>query len=376
MKYVLLFGSIRDIPTCYCWNNDNFSDYPEPYFISDLYYADIYDSKGDFSSWDTDNDGIYGEWNGRKAEDYNISLKPEISIGRLACKSRIEAKTVVKKIIEYENNKEKEWFKRITLVGGDELSNITGHYGKKYRAHEGELLCDKVANIMNDFENIKLYVSKNNLDPHGINVVKNINKGCGFLYIPSHGNPMSLATYGDNGSSKITILSTCYSPLLVNQEKLPIAILGGCHSNQIDVTPFNILWGLIKEGWKYFHLPTEEDETFGDFWKYEWVPECIGWRLISNPHGGAIATIGCTGLGWKGIEINREDGLSDWLEIQFFREYKNGTRILGDIWRNCITKYLETFPINWSASSGSVSCLDAKTVEEWILLGDPTLEIG
>ncbi|HMA83744.1 MAG TPA: hypothetical protein VKP59_05900, partial [Candidatus Thermoplasmatota archaeon] len=75
-----------------------------------------------------------------------------------------------------------------------------------------------------------------------------------------------------------------------------------------------------------------------------------------------------------GIEFG--GGGSDWLELEFFKEYANGTTILGDIWKNVITKYVEEFPIDWNTPSAEKSSLDAKTVQEWALIGDPTLEIG
>ncbi|RLF56610.1 MAG: hypothetical protein DRN27_09375 [Thermoplasmata archaeon] len=104
-----------------------------------------------------------------------------------------------------------------------------------------------------------------------------------------------------------------------------------------------------------------------------WHRDCWSWKLTSLPHGGSIATIGCTGLSWQGIEFG--GGGSDWLNIQFFKEYANGETTLGTIWKNAITEYVQTFPINWNTPSGKTSSIDAKTVQEWILIGDPTLEI-
>jgi len=54
----------------------------------------------------------------------------------------------------------------------------------------------------------------------------------------------------------------------------------------------------------------------------------------------------------------------------------NHTEILGEIWGNVIKNYLKTYPIDWNTPAGSNSALDAKTVQEWILLGDPSLKIG
>ena len=96
--------------------------------------------------------------------------------------------------------------------------------------------------------------------------------------------------------------------------------------------------------------------------------------MVREPFGGTIATIGCTGLGWQGVEYG--GGGCDWLETQFFREYKTGTETIGQIWKNTLTKYLGNFTIDWETPAGGISSLDAKTVQEWILLGDPSLVIG
>ena len=59
-KYVLLVGGkISQTPF---WHTPvryvEIANDWESHFISDLYFADIYDSNGDFSSWDSDQDGL------------------------------------------------------------------------------------------------------------------------------------------------------------------------------------------------------------------------------------------------------------------------------------------------------------------------------
>jgi hypothetical protein len=49
--------------------------------------------------------------------------------------------------------------------------------------------------------------------------------------------------------------------------------------------------------------------------------------------------------------------------------------VLGDIWKACLTKSLETFPIQWDQLAGPNSSCDAKMVSEWIIIGDPSLHI-
>ena len=95
--------------------------------------------------------------------------------------------------------------------------------------------------------------------------------------------------------------------------------------------------------------------------------------------GGSIATIGCTGLGYgKEDKHNPElGGGGDYLNVLFFREYaEHEIDYLGEVWGNAISSYLDEFTIDWDELGFSDTGLDAKTVQQWILFGDPSLKIG
>jgi hypothetical protein len=106
VRYVLLVGgrSSQFQPTWYCpVRYVRMVDDWDVEYLSDLYFADIYDAGGNFSSWDSDNDGIYGEWYpGETAQDTNIDLIPDVAVGRLPCRSEREVKIMAQKIITYE----------------------------------------------------------------------------------------------------------------------------------------------------------------------------------------------------------------------------------------------------------------------------------
>ncbi|MBS3749567.1 MAG: hypothetical protein KGY67_07720, partial [Candidatus Thermoplasmatota archaeon] len=180
IQSVLLIGDFRDIPVRYCYNNDEF-DSMEPYFISDLYYADLYDEQGFFSSWNTDEDSLFGEWNGQCAEDDDISLIPEVSIGRLPCSNRFELKKMIDKIIRYETSLDfDEWFHRIVVAGGDTYSEARGYNDSAFRFYEGEEQAKKIMDVMNEFQATPLFASEGTLST--FSVFESIWKGCGFLY--------------------------------------------------------------------------------------------------------------------------------------------------------------------------------------------------
>ena len=354
IKYVLLVGDFTQMPVRYVHNEDVNSGFHEPCFISELYYADIYDKNDGFSSWDTDNDGIYGEWIddeiSEEAEDKNIDLYPDVFVGRLACRNRVEVKTMVNKIINYETSTfGEEWFNKIVVVAGDTYPEINGNEGEENTIH--------VLENMSGFEQIILWTSDGTFT--GVrDILRAVNKGCGFLYFDGHANPFHWSTHppGDR-NTWIEGLSILSMSRLTNGKKLPICVVGGCHNLQFDVH----LGKLREDPWYYF----------------TWIPECWGWKLTRKIGGGSIATIGCSGLGMTKEDKESFSGAGDFLEPTFFYEYGvNGTDILGEVWGKTITDYLNKYPIDWGTPAAWDYAIDAKTVQQWVLLGDPSLKIG
>ena len=207
-------------------------------------------------------------------------------------------------------------------------------------------------NTMDGFTPTKLWASTGKLK-NGWDIVREINKGCGFLYFSGHGSTNVWVTYTPGHTDSAGRFGTFNIMFLYNQNKLPVCIVGGCHNSEFAIG----LSGPLK--YIYF---------------FAWMTECWSWQFVSRPYGGSIATIGATGLCWYGVEYG--GGGTDWLNIQFFQEYANDTLIVGQIWKNALTNFLEKFPIDWNTPSGEISSIDAKTVQEWTLLGDPSLRIG
>lgn len=361
IKYVLLVGDYKKMPVRYVYNDEPWSSYPEPCFISELYYADIYDSDGNFSSWDTNRNGIYGEWKGNTSQDYDIDLHPDVYVGRLACRNLFEVKIVVNKIINYEKNTyDKEWFKRFVVVAGDDYP--PGSYDFDTSDFEGELESLKAIENMTGFEPVKLWTSTGNFTGPK-DVIKEFYKGAGFFMFIGHASPMSWATHPpeiEKNGTWVDGLKNHHIPLLWNGYKLPVVVAGACHNAQFDITPLNLLKDFLHS---IGHM------TYG--------LECWGWKLTSKAFGGSIATIGNTGLGMSKEDKESGEGAGDYLNLQFFYEYgTNGTSILGEVWGKSIDRYLDAYPIEWDTKSAWDYAYDAKTVQQWTLLGDPSLKIG
>jgi len=225
-------------------------------------------------------------------------------------------------------------------------------------------------------------------------VISSISEGAGFLFFSGHGSPNVWADQtpgisGDRGYASVTGLevtklslwgilgvlsfSQSFQSLLPffpmdtisNGEKLPIAVVGGCHNSQFNVS---MIPGMM-EGLEYI-FPSM-GQSF--MWCHgSAVPEAFSWRLVRNPIGGAIASIGNTGLGYgmPGKELTTGGGDS-WITIEFFKQYgANGQDILGNAYLQTLNSYVDTFDMT------DLPAGHPKTMTQWALLGDPTLKIG
>jgi hypothetical protein len=228
-------------------------------------------------------------------------------------------------------------------------------------------------------------------------VLNSINNGAGFLFFSGHGSPNVWADHypgvpGNRGASSVTGLQVTQISLfnlgglligqrklsdllplypidtLSNGEKLPVAVVGGCHNSQFNVT---MIPGFL-EGFQYLFPNLKMFQNM-----YMWchgtaVPECFNWRLVRNPNGGSIASIGNTGLGYgmpgKLLTTGGGDG---WITIEFFRQYgEHGQTTLGDAHSQAINTYIQTHDMS------DFEAGHPKSVQQWTLLGDPSLKIG
>ncbi len=339
----------------------------DPGYISDLYYADIYkvvDNETVFDDWNSNGNDVFAEWKGFNKDV--IDHYPDVYVGRLACRNNFEVKIMVDKIIKYENTPaDPSWFNKMIVIGGDSHDDAGTDY------IEGELVCDKALSYMPDFEPIRLYASNRDSDegltPTPKNITNEISKGAGFVLFDGHGHPGSWNTHWvgehswENTPGGITIY---HFPKLLNKEKLPITLIGGCHNSQFNVT---LLATLLNRPYMWtYGMP---------------VSECFSWWLTRKIGGGSIAAMGSTGLGYgyvgnhsdiDGDGIDEPDaleGLGGYTEVMFFKVYGEGVDILGEVWGTTITNYLDVFP-------PMSDKIQMKSIQEWPLIGDPSLMIG
>jgi len=247
--------------------------------------------------------------------------------------------------------------------------------------YEGEMECEKAHDYIPDsFEETRLWTS-NGLWTGMQDVIDEISEGYGFVYFAGHGNPMS---WGDhlpgipggrddgmiNGLKNVNLdfgLARYESeegdPLfpmdkLINGNQQPVTLIGGCHNSMIDASLSKLL--------------IEPNDVLFTVLHGAWVPECFSWWLARMPQGGAIATIGCSGLGYGYPGPPCVEGLGGWLNPEFFRIYveyaDEGIDTVGAVYTHTL--------LNFSRGEAPEGGSHGKTIKEWVLLGDPSLKIG
>jgi hypothetical protein len=356
IKYVLLVGDKTKMPVRYTYPMDLpihrllIGDVP-----TDLYYADIYDSEGKFSSWDSNNDNKFGHGSFFYRDE--VDLYPDVSIGRLCCAYNTELSDVIDKIIYYEENGNQEWFNNIVICGGNTHPNWKDYYflillnfriifGSGKAAYEGEYIGNKVSEILNNFSSEKYYASSvlpgsiyNNLTNENINNA--INNGASFVFFIGHGNPETWVTCLPG----FFIAKPVPAPegykieqfhALNNENKYPIIIFDAC--------------------------------SCADF---STIYSPIAWEAVKLKNKGAIACFGSTDLSFGLPGTWSEKSFNNLIDLGIAKALADGTENVGDLLKSSINNYLNT-----AYSDYAFDLLNSHIVQIQELFGDPTLKIG
>jgi len=337
IKYVLLVGGNSWIPARKIFV---FTGGYNEGFLSDLYYADIYKEGGVFEDWDSNENSNFGEYNNSGETDY-MDLYPDIYLGRLPSRNFIETFFVVRKLVKYEKPSVKDWFNKMVVCAGDSFND--SEWGTDYI--EGEITTDKSLEYMEDFTPIHLYASLDTLTIE--NIIEEFNKGAGFIQLEGHGNYLGWATHPIHEYGTWIGFDVYDIPKLRNMKKLPVVVVGGCHTSELGL----------------------KSESFG-------------WRLIKYVFGGAIATTGYTALSWGADDDVNGNGdpdiieyASGFLNTLFFKKYgMEEIHILGEMFGEAIAEYINECPTEWDGEF--LDIWDCKTVTSCILFGDPSMIIG
>jgi hypothetical protein len=346
--YVLLIGDMKKLPI-----RVTYASWWERDLLSDLYYADIYDANGEFCTWDSNGNNRFGEIDHDGNDLDGVDLYADVHVGRLACVDETEVTTVVNKIITYEQETYNQiWFKRLILAGGD---TFPVSMGAPPFIYEGEITNVKVGQTMPDFDQTYLWTSKYNLHTYNFNWA--INRGAGFVSYSGHGFEHGWGTSRPNAITKIKIFYyTPYINGLKNGNKLPIIFFDACLTAKLDfnVTDLQHYYPRMTNALvRIFSLSSNPSDFY----------QCFAWSFLAKENGGAIATIGSTRTAYTWVDSNGVYGGAGYLNVHFFDAYEEGITV-GQMLTGSQNAYIQNV--------GS----DYFTIEEFLLLGDPSLMTG
>lgn len=320
IDYVLLIGSIKHMPirqtAVECWGDQ---DLP-----TDLYYADVYDDMGEFCTWDSNNNNIFGEFNWDYGNIDDADLYADVMIGRIPCQSNLDLKIVLNKIIRYENSAYgQDWFDKILLLGGDTFPN--------HGIIEGEYVTDLIADEMDGFESIRLWTSESTFNPLSIDL--RTSSGAGFISYSGHGYITGFGTSPPDVEERIEYFNRHLLGML-NGYKLPIVFFDACLTGTLDYKLFDLI---SSTGFAY--------------------------NIVKRPFGGAIAAVGATRVAFTDVDHHGVHGGAGYLNLHFFMNYEEGISV-----SEMLTKSQYDY-LNYVGK-------DCLTLEEFILIGDPSLKTG
>ena len=336
VSYVMLVGNVYKLPMR--MSNASLTGNWKIETLTDLYYSDIYDENYSFCTWDSDEDGKFGE----SGED-QVDLYPDVHIGRLACKDIEEARIVVDKIIHYENETfGQDWFYNMIFIGGDTFPRFWSP------GIEGEEHNELIMGIMSDFEpSAVIHTSKRNFNRRTISGA--VNEGAGFVDYSGHGFEHGMGTYAPHGR-RLKTYFTPYIKDLVNGYKLPIIFFDACLTAKLDFVLGDLLRYKGYRAFKILYLLPNIDKDMK-------LPS-YAWCFVKHEGGGSIAAIGATRTAFGGPDFGCEK-----LSTEFFKTY-NSSETVGQMMTSAQNAYIHDLPD------------DEFTVEEFTLLGDPSLMIG
>lgn len=320
--------------------------------ISDLYYADLYDGEMNFSSWDSNGDGIYAAWGIFGTPNDDLDLYPDVFVSRLPCRNKFQVRRLVNKIIKYESTgpDDKPWFKTMIGIGGKTFEIYQGQ-------PDGEYVCDTSIDYMGDLIDNPIRAYASNRDTGGYtptpeDIPKAISEGAGYVDFQGHGNPLAWNTHWHDSDEWVGNTNIYHFWKLFNRKELPVVIIGGCHNALFNVTFMKTRDDSLPRHW---------------YWTYGTAcPASFSYALLLVPWGGAIASTGCTGygIGYSGMPLS----LSAEMESNFFHQIgQAGAQTPSEAHAGAITKYI---------NENDVIQVDAFCITEWQLFADPSMVLG
>ncbi len=325
-EYILLAGDWDTVPPRMCHDPDPYYGADDGEIPADSYYACISDD----STWDMDEDHIYGELG--DLDD----IYPDVAVGRIAINSEQKMKGWVEEIINYECEPNIEaWTSKVIMIGPNVHNEGDG-------AEQSEYYYDNYLKYVYDsFDKFYESSDQGNKPFSKSEIVNSINSGSTFLNYLGHGGPTSWTyNYGYSG-----LLNKGDVNSFTNANMKPIVYAMSCLTEWFD---------------------DPSDSGYGNF------GDCIGETFTENVDnagigyiGSARTSVGTIGSGYQPFATG--------LQEDFIRQLSQFNFILGDAFTEGKKHYSESFG-NYFADTHTSGEVQACWLEV-NLLGEPLLPL-
>jgi len=362
-QYVMLVGDSNLFPMRYTMTDRaDQAAYNRAYYVTDLYYADLYESdRQTFENWDSNANHYYGELHGETITGVvnvdKVDTNPDVMVGRVPASSLAEVNNYVTKVINYEYNTYKaDWSMHSLQAATIDWSTTA--------CQTNDFI---VSNYLDAYTNTKLYQAGNpcatTSAPTSANINAVLNAGARFALYIGHGAPEGWSIPGDWYE---------YADLasLTNQDMPFIAFAASCSTARYATEPPYSPYTDIAS---VHHTGTTAGEVFTDV-----PPQPNPLQTVDNPRAFAEAilvedTDGA--VGYIGASTGSQTVSYD-LAKYFYQSLDYGYNTLGGMWRYMINAYYAAYPIPASLSSPDWFVV-ATAHQPWKfpLMGDPSLRI-
>ena len=347
IRWVLLAGDAQSdlIPIRDVFNPDTvviggseffgFSEYDKP---TDYYYADL------TSTWDDDNDDIFGErakYNSNGVDE--IDWIPEVYVGRLPANDATELGNMVQKTLKYEKNPYiGNWMNQMLLAGGVSDSIAQEPPDGEDEARITDYIIQNYVKEEINYTHLARWVYYEPPEPkenlNNTNFKNYFDQGYSTIFLASHGNP---TTFSD-------IFGTIFTSVQaqnVSNTNMPSLVYGdACSTSSYDMNDGN-----------------------------------IGEILIKHSDKGAIGYVGALRVTWyitndDGLDMmNRANARFFWREFYVEKKFQQG-RALYD----SKVYYMNTDYFKYGRdifSNIDEEGADRKNLLTYCLLGDPEVDV-
>ncbi len=360
-RYVLLAGDVDRCPVRYVRAIN--TEWGTKWYPSDLYYADLYNSSGQFDDWNFDGDGLLGEvdfsggGNFKATNLDRINMIPDVAVGRVPASSEDELETYFGKVRGYEfaasesywHRYGSEWFKRcLSVVDGG-----TSPFGSGGLADQYVQPLERAGVAIKRMYQDEAPWSSMSSAQRATALVDELNVGAGFALYYGHAFTNSLA--GWFGSSNIASLA--------NEGRLPLVVAIGCYPARFhfDLNSYEALNGGDWTG-SGNNLSSRPEPSPIMPQKHD--RDSLAEDLLVKQDAGAIAMIGA---------VSKFEHGGKALVAYLFEEYESAKKppALGDLWREAQRRFAQT-----DAQQGMGGYYAFIHIHKVMLFGDPSLRLG